>query len=91
MAWPPHATDEDSGKLQDRQRIQEWLKLRDLPSERFAEGLKTAIGRTVILLGARGRMQGLAIFAGPMIANTIDAAAAAYLKEYVRLAGSVYR
>lgn len=84
-------TDRNCERLRDRQRAQEWLKLRELPSERFTEGLISVIGRTVLVLGARGRMQGLAILAGPMIANTLDAAAAAFVEEYVERTGSIYR
>lgn len=87
------ATDIDRNckQLRDRQRIQKWLKLRVPPSERFTKGLISMIGRTVLELGARGRMQGLAILAGPAIADAIDVAAEAFAKEYVRLVGSIYR
>lgn len=82
------SADDQLAKLHDRERIQKWLELKKLPSERFAEGLIAVIGHTVLELGARGRMSGLAIVAGPIIADTIDAAAAAFVREYFARFGS---
>ena len=42
--------------FEKRQHAQKWLRLSELPSERFAEGLRAALGGVVLELVAENRL-----------------------------------
>lgn len=74
--------------LKKQRHAQKWLRLSELPSERFTEGLLAALGGVVLELVAENR---LAALGGKPLSAMLDAAAAKFTREYVEQNGSVYR